>query len=224
VASGSITTAALCKPQVVKIAYFCCSREHLALGALSIQSARAAMPQAEIVHLTDEATPALEGADVVLRQPLEGNWWRRMWHASAALEGDVIHANTDIVFRADVSHVFALDFDIAVPHIADPVVRYDAGLLFCRRRSFCRRLADAPAAEAPEGDIDAWLAAYNTEVDSARWWRVVLPGHIYSHVPLTEETARLATYARALHYRGPRKRWLLPTWKTAKEGAWAASC
>lgn len=207
----------------MKIAYFCCSRAHLALGALSVNSARAVMPQAEIVHLTDEATPPLEGVDVVLRQVLEGNWWRRMWQASAALEGDVIHANTDILFRGDVSHVFALDFDIAVPHIADPVVRHDAGILFSRSPAFCRALAASPAAQVDkEGDIDAWLASYNAEINARRYRVVVLPGSVYSRVPGFAEDP--VASARVVHFRGPRKRWMLPQWNNRQEAAWAPSC
>ncbi len=195
----------------MKIAYFCCSVDHLPLGEISAASARACMPDAEIIHLTDRDTPALQGADRVIRLELDGSFWRRLWLASSHLDGEVIHANTDIVFLQDVSSVFTLDFDIAVPHIADPRWRYDAGLLFSRSRDFCRALAESSAAGT--NDLDAWLASYRIAVD--RFAHVTLPGYFYSHVPLRDKVSD--ERIKVMHFRGPRKAWMLASWKPSPD-------
>ena len=168
------------------------------------------MPGIEIVHLTDHETPGLLGADTVVRLRLEGDFWRRHWSAYAELDGDVICANTDIVFRGDVRHVFDDTADVMVPVIRDPRVRYDAGIVFCRSRQFCAALAENGAS-----GLDAWLANYGAEIDSGRHRVRRLPGSVYSYVPASASDP--CDGALAVHYRGPRKRWMLAGWQQAEE-------
>lgn len=197
----------------MRVAYFCCHAAHLPLGALSVASVKKHMPQVETVQLTDAATPAIDGVDTVLRIELRGHFWRRHWLAYAELgTGDVICANTDVVFRDDVSHVFKDGyFSIAVPTIRDPHFRYDAGVLFSRSPSFCAALADAPVGD----DLNAWLASYQSEIDSGRHRVMRIPGKVYSYVP--SSAGDRCDGAKVAHYRGPRKQWMHPDWQQVGE-------
>lgn len=200
----------------MRLAYFCCSAEHLPLGEISAASARQHMPGLEIVHLTDHETPGMLLADTVVRLKLDGDFWRRHWTAYAELSGDVICANTDIVFRGDVRHVFDDASELIVPEIRDPRVRYDAGLLFCRAPRFCAALADGGA-----DGLDEWIPAYGAEIDSGRYTVRRLPGRTYSYVP--HSAADPCAGALAVHYRGPRKRWMAAGWSQREESTrWMA--
>ena len=216
--SRSNTGGAPAPADVMRIAYFCCHADHLRLGALSTASARAYMPGVEIVHLTDAATDPLPGADTVLRFATEGNFWRRSWTALAALERNVLMVGTDTLFRRDVTEVFLRPFEVALPHIAGPH-RYDAGTVFARSSAFFRRMADDPVALLPQAEfgIDAFLGEYHRHA-----WHAAaigagvleLPGRVYGYAPRAADDPGIKD-AAIVHYRGPRKRWMLPGWNAA---------
>ena len=210
----------------MRIAYFCCHPDHLKLGALSVASARACMPGVEIVHLTDEVTGKLQGADTVMRFATEGNFWRRSWTAAAALDGDVLLLGTDTIFRRDVTGVFAQPFTIALPHIADKRWKWDAGTVFSRRPDFFMAMAGDPVSLLPHDslDVDRYLTEYHRCVASLGAGVKALPGEIYGYVPKSATDPGISG-AAIVHYRGPRKRWMLPEWDVETERciAWATA-
>lgn len=200
----------------MRIAYFCCNPGHLGLGALSIASAKKHMPEIEVVHLTDAKTEPLQGADTVLRFDTEGNFWKRYWTAAAALDGEVLLVGTDTIFRRDVSDLFAEQFEVALPHIADRRLRYDAGTQAVRTPDFFRHLAASPFAELEQVTTDAFLNEFAHCVKSYNGKIIDLPGKIYSFVPCAHDDPGIQS-AAIVHYRGPRKRWMDNGWAPSPE-------
>ncbi len=196
----------------MRIAYFCCHPDHLKLGGLSVASARRHMPGVEIVHLTDRVTDPLPGADTVMRFDTEGNFWGRSWAAMAALDGNVLLVGTDVLFRRSVAEVFAQPFALALPHIAGPR-RYDAGVVFSRFPGFFRLMALDPvsALPQPEFEVDPFLDKFHAYVGQLNGGVKELPGTVYSYTPTAADDPGIAR-AAIVHYRGPRKRWMLPGW------------
>lgn len=191
----------------MKIALYVESEAYRWMADAAIASARRFMPNAEIVHLTNTQFPALDGADMVVRDDLPGrNFLGRYFGLAHHLHGDVLYANCDILFKASVERVFEAKFDLAVPHIASPTVNYDGAIFFSRSPSFFEALSAAPECFGPEAPVGAQLAAINDTIAAFRGRVRALPGCVYSYVPKGPNDD--CTGASIVHYRGPRKEWM----------------
>lgn len=216
----------------MKLAYFCCHPEHLKLGALSVASVKKHMPHIEIVHLTDEHTHALAGADTVFRFDTTGNYWKRYWTAAAALDGDILLVGTDTIFRRDISEVFEQSFDVALPHIADKKWRYDAGTIFSRSPAFFKKMAESKLSEISNDElfgegVTRFLAEFHRHCIFGRFPAtglagelIEIPGKIYSYVPKAADDPGIQSCA-IVHYRGPRKKWMSAEWVQKGVESWS---
>jgi len=200
----------------MKIA-FLHAKQDSTCARIMLGSARRQMPNAEIIQMTDMDEPPLDGVDTVLRMPWDGTkddatkW--RLRHLER-IDGDVISADTDIVFRRDVSKVFDWDFDIAIARRDGPIMTpdgrdltkimaFNSGIMWCRNNAVWKRCLQ-------------WLAKH----DDIGWYsdqmavNMVLPEfHVlklhadnfnYSPSRIGENLSR----RYVVHYKGKRKPWM----------------
>jgi hypothetical protein len=75
----------------------------------------------ELLQMTDADTPAVPGADTVVRLPWAGErlMTYRLQHL-AALAGPALIVDTDAVFMRDVRHVWEREFDVALSRRIGP--------------------------------------------------------------------------------------------------------
>ncbi len=182
-------------------------QEHVALAKRAIEAARAAMPEAEIWHLTTPDGPELP-ADECLRLDLDGGFGVRRATINSTLSGEVLFLDVDVIVQEDVSDVFDdKSFDVAVTTDIRPgsnQIKYNGGVVFSRNSVFWAELA-----ERFEGlEFRHWhrIEARLTQVADSGLFNVkVLPGEQYNYVPRRDET----NGAKIVHYRGGRKKRIL---------------
>ena len=187
-------------------------KSHAKAGAKCFQALKQAMPGVEAVHLTDETTPMLPGADRAIRLPSDRPLaLYRLHHYRSLPADDWLLLDTDIWVQQDVQHVFEVDFDIGVVnrHGTTPVAiakfhPYNIGVVFSRSLAFwgCayQRLAALPVKK------HEWIgdqSAMNREVATGNWKTLILPGSQYNYFPTggDDEVSGRAI----LHYKGWRK-------------------
>jgi len=181
--------------------------EHIACAKLCIDSVRRHMPFAEVWHLTVTDGPELP-ADKTLRLDVEGSFGYRRMFLHSKLEGDVLFIDDDILINDDVSHVFNEDFDIAVTTDIKPgmaSIKYNSGVTFSRSPEFWALHAEKVKAMGFEWD--RLEPEFTRTVDQTGFAVKILPGEVYNRVPKDEHDID----GKILHYRGPRKKWLLGT-------------
>ena len=108
---------------------------------IMVEHVQKAMPGIKICQLTDMDTPEVAGTIALrARNEFDSITVFKMWHLSR-LDGDVLFLDTDVVVNKDMSHVFMLDFDVALTwrseQIVDPVgtnvtemMPYNTGVMF----------------------------------------------------------------------------------------------
>jgi hypothetical protein len=191
----------------ISVAYFLDSDAYRPLADASIASLRAVMPTAVVYHLTNQRFEPLAGSDVVLRGDLDDLPFYGRWCAQRdLLQGDTLFADCDTIFKEDVSHVFDRAFDIALPHIASPVVNHDGGIVFCRQggAAFWSVLQTTQPAVG-ESTVEEQVRTFNAVAQDFPGHLHILDGAKYSYVP--RNAADPCTGAAIVHYRGPRKAW-----------------
>lgn len=184
---------------------------------LLVRSLHAVMPGIPVTQFTDRISPVV--ADVY---HVERNDPAPLCEARAAafmrVSGDWLFLDTDVLIRQDVSAVFDRRFDVAVadrnwPHI-EPTpaltaqMPYNAGVVFSRRPLFWREVLALVQAKGLGEDWmgDQW--AIGQVADSGRYQRLVLPGMQFNYPP-GGPSDRGEHGAAIVHFKGPRKRWML---------------
>lgn len=182
-----------------------------------IASVRATMPGVEIVHLTDDKTPAMcEARRIGGDLPMAV---RRITH-HAELEGDWLFIDTDCIVIKDVRHVFDEDFSIAVTDRKGSiwekspygmVMPYNMGVTFSCGPEFwglvLKYLKTLPAQyQQWEGDQRVVC-----ELIRAGHPARVLPGRVYNFTP--EKLGDSLEHAAIVHAKGPRKHLIGELWK-----------
>lgn len=191
---------------------------HVRLAAALIRSVRLAMPDVSIVHLTDEATPAIADVDDVRRHapaPIALG----CLEAYAACEGEWLFVDTDVIVQRDVREVFQRRFDLAVADRAGTLkatevgtkfmasMPYNKGAVFSRSPAFW--LVAADRLRTLSSRRQEWMGDQQAMCDviaAGRFNIDVLPA-TFNYPPMRrDEDLR----ARAiLHFKGPRKIWML---------------
>lgn len=208
----------------MKIGFFCVYKSdpiHYVLADVMIRSAKKHMPDVEIVQLTDDKSPQVVGSDSVRRKQMTQMATLRAEH-QAEMQGDWLFVDTDVVFQADVRHVFKdPDFDVAVadrewgkPSIsaagtpfADRMP-FNVGVLFSRQPAFFGVVRAMMKAMPME--LCGWLGdQYGTcyAIQSGAFRVKVLPGSIYNYPP--DDNDPNANKAAILHFKGKRKHMML---------------
>lgn len=196
------------------------SEVHERLAARLIWSVRAAMPGVRIAHLTDLDTPAMAGADALVRLELtSGKIALQCVEAYAAVHGDWLFVDTDVRIQRDVRCIFDRQFDIAVSDRAGTLLDkelgtkfmaqmpYNKGAVFSRSPTFWSEAVDTLRSMSEKrqnwmGDQDAM----NRVIRTCRYRVEVLPNEF--NYPPKSKDENLSAKA-IIHFKGPRKAWAL---------------
>jgi hypothetical protein len=190
--------------------------EDLRLPAVMVASAKRL--GYALVQMTDERTPAVPGADVVVRLPWEGErlMTYRLQHLAGLVEPALV-VDTDVVFVRDVRHVWEREFDVALTRRAGPapdpngvdlaeVMPYNTGVMFSRSRAFWERCHELCRGFPPE--IQRWYGDQYAVRFAAPEFKVLeLPVDPYNYSPGSPEEDVSQRYL--VHYKGARKEWML---------------
>ena len=185
-------------------------------------SVRRHMPNAHIVHVTNESFPGGEWADEVFRFPRAGlDFVEWGFSASAALcerDEGVFGMGTDVIVLRDVSDVFDRAFDFAACRYP---ARTRTDRAFCGDANFFRgplaiRVALAEYRALPAEQRDGWEGGQTAFMRAAPRLRAEeLDFDTYCWTPEAPEEWPPAS-ARIAHFRGPRKAWM--RWLAEREG------
>lgn len=198
----------------MKVAFLHAQQEPTYANAM-VQSVQRHMPGVELLQLTDEWTPELEGCRAV-RKKWDGNdiMVFKMRHLSE-LEGEILALDTDVKVQADVSSVFALPFDVALTWRDGPIrgpsgqditkiMPINCGVMFSRNPEFWRACVEFCMVH----EVEHWCADQLTVPHVARGFNVLrLHCDNFNHTPNSRDedvSSRLI-----VHYKGDRKDWML---------------
>ena len=191
-----------------------------ALADGMIASASAAMPDEQIVLLTDDTTPVFKGIDKVLRveRTMPLMVWRLKCHQVAhSLGEEILFVEPDVRFNEGVMEVFSNHFDIAITTRESAVTLenerrntpFTLGMTFSRSAEFWRQ-AKLHCQTLPEAE-QGWfgdMLSIAAVIESSQFNVQKLDGAVYNHV--VNDPNEQPTGAKALHYKGKRKAWLFP--------------
>jgi hypothetical protein len=192
--------------------------EDTTLPAMMVASVLKAMPDANIIQMTDSITPRIKGVNEVLRRAYDGvNLMTYRLEHLAALDGEWITLDTDVLVMKDLRTVFDKNFDVALtrrygsilsPDGQDIVesMPYNTGVMFSRNKQF-------------------WENAYKTLLgmpESAhRWWgdqlsvRLAAEGNRFNVLELNCDTYNYTPKddkdrkdVFVYHFKGNRKEWM----------------
>jgi hypothetical protein len=175
----------------------------------------------ELIQMTDNETPAIDGCEVV-RVPWDKTrlMTYRLKHLADLAEPDLCVLDTDTVVLKDISDVWG-DWDLALTKRGPTVsaatgvdvsvdMPYNIGVMFVRNPAVWDHAHRHCAMLSYEhqtwwGDQLAMKAASDAfrlhALDSSEWNRT----------PRTEDES---PDARVLHFKGPRKAWMLRKWQS----------
>ena len=187
--------------------------EHRQLGALAVRVAKHTMPGVEVWHLTDETTPAIDGA-IVSRMARDCPMAvLRMRHHQAS--GDWLFIDTDVLVLKDVAHVFDEDFDIAIAsRVAGDGAHgpawvempHNMGVVFSRSPEFWGEVEDE--LETYEPRLQQWMGDQLAVCRMIKRGAVdakIIPGEVYNFPPRSPAVGDAAI----AHYKGKRKPWMI---------------
>jgi hypothetical protein len=178
-----------------------------------IESVQRVMPGRKIVQLTDEVTPAVDGASTVRLPLTHGNPMIFKMEHLARLTGAWMVLDTDVIVKSDLRHVFDLDFDVALTWRDGPIydpegndltraMPINCGVMFSRSPEFWRACL-----EWCSGKDVGWYA--DQLAVAAVWKRFnVLRLHCdnFNYTPRSRDEDVSSRYV--VHYKGKRKEWM----------------
>ena len=188
---------------------------------IMLASIRRVMPHALTLQMTDEHTAALADVDEVRRLPYDGEFLMtyRLRHMAELSYGEYLFLDTDVVVLQDVSGIFDLPFDVALPRCERPVLApdgtdisqtmpYNFGVLFSRSPLFWEQAHEVCKTFTPDVQ-KCWgdQLAVKLVVDTDEFDVLELPGDTFNFTP---DNAQEDLGPRAIvHYKGKRKHWML---------------
>jgi hypothetical protein len=186
-----------------------------------VESCHRAMPGVRVVQFADLDTPAVDGADDVLRLPMASLALLRFRH-QAAVTGDWLFLDTDVIVQKDVRKVFHGVFHLAVttrrwPHLKPALgfserMPFNAGVIFSRSPAFWQECADTLG----QSDVhdQQFMGHQQIICDvalSGRYQIVKVKGSKYNCPPFVaggkeggdpDLSHRLVKHAHIVHYKG----------------------
>jgi len=187
------------------------------LPELMVQSVLKAMPGVEIVQLTDEVTPQVKGTTSVIRKPFDGMLMTfRMQHL-ADLKGNWITLDTDVLVLKDLRPIMEKDFDVALTKRTGRIMSdgidivahmpYNTGVMFSKNHLFWENAYKALLG-MPESAHKWWgdQLSVRLAAESGRYTVLELDCNTYNYTP-KDADERADVYV--LHFKGPRKDWML---------------
>jgi hypothetical protein len=210
------------KRRVITVAFVHVGEEDL-LPRIMVASVRRAMPSGRIVHLADQKTRPVDGADDVIRLPYDGVHLMtfRLLQFARLDPCEAIFLDTDVIVQRDLSPLFESDFDVALTRRenigVDPqgvdvaaVMPYNTGVMLSRPSGwdfwhnalkYCETLPE----EARRWWGDQFAIKAVAEIAPLRIEE--LPCDLYNYSPAldTEDVSRRFV----VHYKGMRKPWMI---------------
>lgn len=176
------------------------------------------MPNARIIHLTDDTTPGVKGCDVLrVKRKVPPMPWRLIVQALAHFNyPEILFTEPDVRFNEPVN-VFDQDFDVTVTDREQKTILkgrevepITLGMNFSRSHDFWKDCAKHCLT------LDHKTQVWGGDIQSVahvmpKYKVLTLPAAIYNHVPKDPEDFS----GKALHYKGERKSWLFPAMKEA---------
>lgn len=194
--------------------------DYAALASLMVQSVRAAMPNVEIVQMTDTKTMDIPGVDTLIRiKPHCELMPYRLYHLAQFPAGDAIFLDTDVIVRRDLSAVFSEPFDVCLTYRKKGIkfngsdvaqwMPYNTGVIFSRRPGFFRDAYEHCLTLS--ADHQLWFGdqlAIKAVADSGKYRVSELPCAQWNYTPNKPDEDVSEKFA--VHYKGaPRKAWML---------------
>ena len=182
-----------------------------------VASVKRHMPNAEILQLTDDVTPEIEGCRAVRAKWDAGDSFTifKLKHLTW-MSDELLVLDSDVIVQADVSSVFKLPFDVAATWRDGPIrgpdgeditkiMPINTGVMFCRNHGFWAACLQYCA----EHSINEWYAdqlSVAGVVGQFNTLRLHCDNFNYTPNSKNEDVnGRLI-----VHYKGNRKEWMLP--------------
>jgi hypothetical protein len=183
------------------------------LPEIMVRSARKAMPGIEVVHLTDEVTPAI--SNQVVRRPFDGRLMTFRMEHLADLDGEWISLDTDTVVLKDLRAAFDHPFHVALTRRYEPVMMdgvdiakvmpYNTGVMFSRCQAFWKAARDALSL-MPYDTHKWWGDQLAVAHVASRFDVLELPCDEWNWTPKSKDETKDCA---VMHFKGPRKDWML---------------
>lgn len=192
---------------------------HYLHAAALVREATLSMPYATRVQLTDSTTPEVPGITRAQRIQSSAPLLEQRLVHYAALEGEWLLIDTDVMVKDDVSDIFDDPvFDVALvdrnwPHLpqGDKMLidmPFNTGVVFTRCQTFWTEVLDTWQGY-PASTRNDWMSEQRAVADVVRsgHYKVkILPGSIYNYPP--KFAADVPATANLAHFKGPeRKAW-----------------
>lgn len=186
---------------------------HLDIAKHLIASAKQHMPGVQICLLTDEKTPALEGAEAIRIPGDMPMGVRRVMHY--CMPGEWLFLDTDVVFRKDVRDVFERDFDVALASRDGTYMEgskyaelmpYNFGVVFSRNPCFWQTVL--PELKKLSPDFQRWGGEQMLTcvlAQTGKFKAEILPS-AYNFTPEKQDDD--LSHVAIAHYKGARKAWI----------------
>lgn len=194
-----------------------------ALPRAMVASVHRAMPDARVLHLADETTERVAGADEIVRLPYDGVRLMtfRLRHFSNLEARHAVFLDTDVIVQEDLSALFAEPFDVALTRrdeaVPDPnghdvaaLMPYNTGVMVSRPEGWdFWRNALAYCERLPQEHQKWWGDQLAVQALAAVCPLTLreLPCSIYNYTPASQ-TEDVST-RHVVHYKGTRKAWML---------------
>lgn len=208
----------------MKIVYYVVGLDHrekmyLDMAAALVASIRQHMPQAQVIQMSDERTPASEGVHRVDRAPMQGPLMIDRARRMTRYTGDVLLLDPDMIVQSDVSPVFNYRFDVAVTNRDRPLIRdgrdethlqpFNGGVVFSRNPDFWHEVVRLMEPMTPkEQKWYGYQVALAKVVNDPRFETMLLKGALYNYSP--EYPTEDLSGRHIVHYKGMRKKWMTP--------------
>lgn len=192
--------------------------EDTRLPDIMVQSVKDALGGVEIIQMTDMVSPEIKGVTGVSRRVYDGNLMTFRMEHLAALEGNWITLDTDIVVLKDFRDVFDKDFDVALTkrtgQILDPdgndiaaIMPFNTGVMFSRNQSFWTNALKV-LKKMPESAHKWWgdQLSVRLTAETGVFNVLELDCDDYNYSPNTETSVK---DCYVVHYKGKRKEWML---------------
>lgn len=193
----------------MKVAYYVENPGMSRMTALSVKSLKRHMSDVEVVQMSPQRLPTGDWADTRVETPEQGDFFVRRVIANAMLgDGEILYPDSAKLFLGDVRHVFEAEFDVALPEIDDPDVRYSAGIVFSRVARFWSEQAVMKLRRTDDGRpfTTDLLRFFTKFVDAWDGEVLQLQESRYERVPKSRGDP--CDGALIVHYRGPRKQFM----------------
>ena len=187
------------------------ARQNPIFAEIMIRSVRKHMPGIEILQLTDDDTPAIDGCTVIRKTWMKNPMVFKMSHL-ADLSGETIILDTDVIVQADLREVFEYPFDVALTKRKGPILDsngvdvtklmpYNCGVMWSRNPAFWKACVDWCAPDV--GWYADQMAVANV---SPMWETYVLDAEVWNYTPSSKHED--VSTKKAVHYKGLRKEWM----------------